>query len=136
MIIDGKKIAKQILDEVKSEVAKLSFQPVFCDILVGEDPASAQYVRMKGKRAEEAGFKFRNAEFPSSITTEQLMGEIKKISSEPNMRGLIVQLPLPQSIDKQAVLDAIDPAIDVDCTGKVNTDLFYQGKAYVEFPTA
>ena len=52
------------------------------------------------------------------------------------MCGLIVQLPLPEHLDRQAVLDAIDPKIDVDCTGKINTDLFYHGKAYVEFPTA
>lgn len=136
MILDGKKIAAEILEKVKSEVSKLSFQPVFCDVLVGDDPASQQYVRMKGKTAEKVGIKFRNAEYPASIGTQELIAEIKKIGQEPNICGLIVQLPLPQSIDKQAVLDAIDPKIDVDCTGQVNTDLFYEGKAYVEFPTA
>lgn len=136
MIIDGKKIAAEILDKVKSGVSKLSFQPIFCDVLVGSDPASQQYVRMKGKTAEKVGIKFRSAEYPESITTLELINEIKKIGREPDICGLIVQLPLPQSIDKQAVLDAIDPKIDVDCTGKVNTDLFYGGKAYVEFPTA
>jgi len=135
-IIDGRKIAGQLLEEVKSEVSKLSFQPVFCDILVGDDPASAQYVRMKAKAAERVGIKFREANYPSAITADDLITEIKNIGREQNMRGLIVQLPLPASIDKQKVLDAIEPKIDVDCTGKVNTDLFYQGKAYVEFPTA
>lgn len=136
IILDGRKIAQSILDQVKSEVQKLPFQPVFCDILVGEDPASSQYVRMKAKTAEKVGMKFRGANFPSSITTEQLVVEIKKINAEKNLCGLIVQLPLPAHLDKQAVLDAIDPKIDVDCTGKVNTELFYLGKAYVEFPTA
>jgi methylenetetrahydrofolate dehydrogenase (NADP+)/methenyltetrahydrofolate cyclohydrolase len=136
MLIDGKKIAAEILENVKLEVAKLPFKPVFCDCLVGEDPASKQYVGMKQKAAERMGFKFRPANYPSDISTEQLIAEIKKISQEPNMCGLIVQLPLPATIDKQAVLDAIDPKIDVDCTGEVNTNLFYQGKAYVEFPTA
>ncbi len=136
MVIDGKKIADEILEGVKSEVAKLSFQPVFCDVLVGEDAASAQYVKMKGRRAEKLGIKFRQADFPSSITTQDLISEIKNIGAEPNMCGLIVQLPLPANLDKQKVLDAIDPKIDVDSTGKVNTDLFYQGRAYVEFPTA
>lgn len=136
MLIDGKKIATEILDKVKIEVSKLTFQPVFCDVLVGGDPASKQYVGMKAKAAERLGFKFRPANYPSDISTEHLISEIKKISQEPNMCGLIVQLPLPPSIDKQAVLDAIDPKIDVDCTGKINTDLFYSGKAYVEFPTA
>jgi methylenetetrahydrofolate dehydrogenase (NADP+)/methenyltetrahydrofolate cyclohydrolase len=136
MILDGRKIAQSILEQVKSEVAKLPFQPVFCDVLVGDDPASKQYVGMKGRTAEKVGMKFRSANYPASITTAGLIAEIKKISQEPNMCGLIVQLPLPLSIDKQAVLDAIDPKIDVDCTGRINTELFYRGKAYVEFPTA
>ncbi len=136
MILDGKKIAVEILAKVKSEVAKLSFQPVFCDVLVGGDPASAQYVKMKGRMAEKLGIKFKNAHFPESISTENLVAEIKKINQEPNICGLIVQLPLPSAIDKQAVLDAIESKIDVDCTGKVNMDLFYTGHAYVINPTA
>ncbi len=135
-ILDGRKIAADILDEVKLEVGKLPFQPVFCDVLVGGDPASAQYVKMKGGTAEKVGIKFRTANYPENISTNDLVAEIQKIGREQSMRGLIVQLPLPPSIDRQAVLDAIDPKIDVDCTGSVNTDLFYAGKAYVEFPTA
>ena len=135
-IIDGRKIAKRIQDEIKIEVAKLPFTPVFCDVLVGDDPASKQYVGMKAKMAERLGFKFRGAGFPADISTTDLISEIKKISQEHNMCGLIVQLPLPEGFDKQAILDSIDPKIDVDCTGKVNTDLFYAGQAYVEFPTA
>lgn len=135
-IIDGRKIAGGILREIKTGVTELGFVPVFCDVLVGEDPASKQYVGMKQKAAEKMGFKFRPANYPSDISTDKLIAEIKTISREPNMCGLIVQLPLPLSIDKQAVLDSIDPRIDVDCTGKINTDLFYAGKAYVEFPTA
>jgi methylenetetrahydrofolate dehydrogenase (NADP+) / methenyltetrahydrofolate cyclohydrolase len=135
-LLDGRKIAARILEQVKLGVGKLLFQPVFCDVLVGDDPASKQYVAMKGRTAEKVGIKFRNADYPSTITTQDLIAEIKKIGQEPNMCGLIVQLPLPSSLDKQAVLDAINPKIDVDCTGKVNTDLFYQGKAYVQFPTA
>lgn len=136
MLLDGKQIAQSILDDIKVQVAQLPFQPVFCDVLVGEDPASAQYVKMKARAAERVGIKFRSADYPATITTEQLVSEIKNIGQEPNICGLIVQLPLPPSLDKQAVLDAIEPSIDVDATGKVNTDLFYAGKAYVEFPTA
>jgi len=136
MLLDGKLIAQNILDGVKTEVGKLSFQPVFCDVLVGDDPASAQYVKMKARMAEKIGIKFRSANYPASITTEELIAEIKKIGQEPNICGLIVQLPLPASLHKQAVLDSIEPSIDVDATGKVNTELFYNGKAYVDFPTA
>lgn len=136
MILDGKQIATKILDEVKSEVAKLSFQPVFCDVLVGDDPASVQYVKMKAEAAEKVGMKFLNANFPDSITTEQLTAEIKKINLTPHLCGLIIQLPLPEHVNKAEALNAIDPKIDVDCTGEINTRLFYSGKAYVEFPTA
>lgn len=136
MLLDGRQIAQEILDYVKTEIAKLPFKPVFCDVLVGEDPASAQYVKMKGKTAEKVGISFRSANFPSSISTEELIAEIKKISIEPNMKGLIVQLPLPAGLEKDKILNAIDPKIDVDSTGQVNTDLFYQGKPYVVFPTA
>lgn len=136
MLIDGKKIAAGILNEIKIKVSELSFQPVFCDVLVGGDPASKQYVGMKARAAEKLGFRFRTADYLASITTDRLISEIKKIGKEPNMCGMIVQLPLPAHLDKQAVLDSIDPKIDVDCTGKVNTDLFYAGIAYVEFPTA
>lgn len=136
MLIDGKKIAGQIREEIKSQIINLPFVPVFCDVLVGDDPASKQYVAMKAKAAENLGFRFRPATYPASITTGKLIAEIKKISQEPNMCGLIVQLPLPVDIDKQAVLDSIDQRIDVDCTGKANTELFYAGKPYLEFPTA
>ncbi len=136
MVIDGKKIAEEILERIKKEVAALPFQPAFSDVLVGDDPVSAQYVRMKAKTAERVGFKFRNAHFPGDIDTQKLIEEISKIGAEPELCGLIVQLPLPPSIEKQAVLDAIDPSIDVDCTGKTNMDLFYSGKAYMTFPTA
>lgn len=136
ILIDGRKLSRQILDNIKIEVPKLPFKPVFCDILVGNDPASAQYVRMKANKAEKVGFKFRQADFPADIKTADLVEEIKKIGSEPNMCGLITQLPLPPSLDKSAVLNAIDPAIDVDCIGRVNSERFYSGRPYIIFPTA
>jgi methylenetetrahydrofolate dehydrogenase (NADP+)/methenyltetrahydrofolate cyclohydrolase len=135
-IIDGNEVARKISDEIKREVAALDFKPVFCDVLVGEDAASRQYVDMKAKAALNLGFEFRPANYAPGIATAQLIAEIKKISQEPNMCGMIVQLPLPGSLDRQAVLDAIDPKIDVDCTGKINSELFYSGKANMVFPTA
>ncbi len=136
MVIDGKKIAAEILSEVQMEVKKLSFTPIFCDILVGDDPASVQYVRVKAETAEKVGIKFLNANFPGSITTEELLEEIKKINLTPNLCGLIIQLPLPAQIEKTRVLNAIDPTIDVDCTGEKNSGMFYSGQGYLEFPTA
>lgn len=135
-IIDGKKLRDEILTEIKREVTALSFQPVFCDVLVGEDPASRQYVEMKKRSAESVSIAFHKANFPAGITTGDLIKEIKKINKVENMCGIIIQLPLPGHIDRQAVLDAIDPKLDVDCLGKVASEKFYKGNTEVGFPTA
>lgn len=135
-LIDGRKIAQETLNDLKAAVNKLSFQPVFCDVLVGEDKASAQYVRMKGATAEKIGLKFRSANYASSISQQQLISEIKKISGEPNMCGLIVQLPLPKNLPRQEILDAIPPEIDVDCMSSENLKNFYQGNIKFTPPTA
>ena len=135
-IIDGKKLSGEILEKVKQEVALLNFFPVFCDVLVGDDPSSAQYVRMKKKKAESVGIKFHNANFPATITTEELVKEIKILNRLPNMCGIIIQLPLPLHLDKRVVLDAIDSHLDVDCLGAVASENFYKGSTDLGFPTA
>lgn len=126
--IDGKKIRDNILEKIKKEVMLLLFQPVFCDVLVGDNQASIKYVQMKGRMAEAVGISFYQANFSVSITTEELVEEIKKLNKVPNMCGIIIQLPLPVHIDKQAVLDSIDPRLDVDCLGKTKSDSFYNSK--------
>ena len=135
-IIDGRKIASEIIANLKSEVDALPFQPVFCDILVGEDAVSAQYVNLKAKKAREAGMDFLNANFKAEISTEELMGEIKKLNSIPKMSGLIVQLPLPAALDRRKILDSIDSVIDVDCMGSQRSEEFYAGNLEIVPPTA
>lgn len=135
-IINGRKIKEEILDEVKKEVEKLSFSPLFCDVLVGNDEVSASYVRLKGKTAEEVGIKFRTAEFSESITTEELIEEIENLNRVPHMCGIIVQLPLPSHIDRKKILDAISPELDVDCLGQINTENFYNNEGKISYPTA
>ncbi len=135
-IIDGKKIRNKILISIKKEVASLPFQPIFCDVLVGNDKASAQYVQMKKNRAEEVGIKFHSANFPETIKTEDLIKEIKKLNKVEHMCGIIVQLPLPESIDTRAILNTIDSNLDVDCLGKVASEKFYGGLTSVCPPAA
>ena len=85
-IIDGKKLRDEILEKVKKEVSLLSFQPVFCDVLVGDDPASKQYVQMKANTAEKIGIHFHYASFKATITTEELVKEIKTLNIKiPNL---------------------------------------------------
>src|SRR3989338_6828043 len=135
-LIDGKKLRDDILATIQSEVATLSFTPIFCDVLVGENPVSIQYVEMKAKTAESIGVKFHQADFSSDITTEELVNEIINLNEIPNMCGIIVQLPLPEHLSKQVILDAIEPELDVDCLGTEASEKFYQGENHVGFPTA
>lgn len=135
-MIDGSEIAKHILLKLRSEVKRLYFTPLFCDVLVGADPVSASFVKIKGKKAEEIGLKFELVELPVDVTTEDLVARLKKIQQDPFLSGLIVQLPLPEGIDKSVVLNAIDPRVDVDCLGGENTRKFYEGRAKMVPPTA
>ena len=119
-IVMGKAIAQKILDELKAEVGKLSFQPVFCDVLVGDDPVSRSYVNTKARAAEQIGLRFDMLQVPQNITTEELIAKLKSIQSNPLLAGLIIQLPLPEHLDKLKILNAIDRSVDVDC---LNLDL-------------
>jgi len=135
-IIDGRKIKDEILKEIKEEVLSLPFSPIFCDILVGGDPVSASYVRMKSKAAESVEIKFRTVEFKDDATTEELIEEIENLNNVPCMCGIIVQLPLPLHVDKKRVLDAIRPSLDVDCLGTINSENFYNNNGELGYPTA
>lgn len=135
-IINGRKIRNEILEQVRTGVQSLPFQPVFCDVLVGDDSASEQYVRMKSRNAESVGIHFHNAQFPTTITTRELVEEIHKLNKIPNMCGLIVQLPLPKHLDKDEILNAIDPSIDVDCLGQEASNIFYNKSTNLAYPTA
>jgi len=136
IIIDGRKLRDEILVKIKKQAVSLSFQPIFCDVLVGNDPVSVQYVNMKAKTAESAGIKFHRADFPETISAKKLISEIKKLNEVPNMCGIIVQLPLPESLDSRQILDAIDSRLDVDCLGTIASEKFYNGEINLGFPTA
>ncbi len=135
-IIDGKKLRDSILEKVKVEIKALPFQPVFCDVLVGSDPVSTQYVNMKAKYAESTGIHFHHANFNDDISTEALIEEIKKLNQLENICGLIVQLPLPKHLDVKKVLDAVSSSIDVDCLGQETSEAFYKGENVPGYPTA
>jgi 5,10-methylene-tetrahydrofolate dehydrogenase/methenyl tetrahydrofolate cyclohydrolase len=135
-IIDGRKIKDEMLEEIKKEVLSLPFSPIFCDILVGGDPVSASYVRIKSKLAEQVDIKFRTVEFPVNIKMEEIISEIENLNRVPHMCGIIIQLPLPENLDKKIILDTITPALDVDCLGTLNSDKFYNNEGQMKYPTA
>lgn len=136
-ILDGRKIAKEILDEIKIEIEKLSFKPVFCDILIGDDIVSRQYVKMKAKMAESVGMTFYDAFFNKEIEEEKLISEINNLNNIENICGIIVQLPVPDNLNKRNILDAILPEFDVDSLGSLRSKKFYEeNDLSLVFPTA
>ena len=120
MILDGKKIANELLDSVKSEILKEDLAtknltlPCLAVILVGDNPASLQYIKMKRKRAEEVGMNFLLKNFDADISEAELLQEITALANNPKIAGLIVQMPLPKHIDEEKVIAAIPPHKDVD----------------------
>ncbi len=135
-IIDGKKIANEFLTQLKAEILQLPFRPLFCDVLVGGDAVSESYVRIKGRAAESIGMDFKVVKFSETILENDLISELKKINQLPNICGLIIQLPLPDSLNRERVLNVIDANLDVDAVGSQNNLLFYQNNPKFILPTA
>lgn len=136
VLIDGKKIAQEILDTVQERVKTLSFVPVFCDVVVGDDPVILSYVKAKGRAAESVGIKFIELRLSGEITEAELVERVREIQKTEHLSGLIVQLPLPSHISSSVVLNTIDPRLDVDCLGAENVDAFYKGEDALVPPTA
>lgn len=114
MIINGKEIANKLLDKVKENVAKMETKPHLAVVLVGKDPASKIYVNNKQKAAEKVGINSTIIEFDSSITEDILLDKIIELNNDSNITGILVQLPLPNHIDKNKVVTAISSKKDVD----------------------
>src|SRR5271169_2002253 len=117
-LIDGKARADRLVADVAAAAAKLKVEtgivPGLCAVLVGEDPASQVYVRNKGKAATAAGIQSFQETLPATISDAELLALIARLNADDRVDGILVQLPLPKHIDPQRVIDAIDPAKDVD----------------------
>ncbi|MEJ2634142.1 MAG: bifunctional methylenetetrahydrofolate dehydrogenase/methenyltetrahydrofolate cyclohydrolase FolD [Calditrichia bacterium] len=115
-IIDGKVVAAGIREEVAQEVEQLPRKkPGLAVILVGNDPASQVYVRMKGKACEQVGIHSITDRLPTEITESDLLKKVDDYNNDPKYHGLLVQLPLPSHIDSQKIIEAVNPRKDVDC---------------------
>ena len=118
ILLDGKKVALDTEEKLKQRVNNLrekkGFVPILATILVGDDPASATYVKMKGNACERIGMKSTKIELPSSTTTEQLLAEISKLNADKEVHGILLQHPVPEQIDERLCFDAIDAKKDVD----------------------
>ncbi len=123
-LIDGKKISKEVRDEIALEVSKLIASghraPHLAAILVGNDGGSESYVAGKMKACEEVGFKSTLVRFDTSVTEEELLAKVKEFNEDAGLDGFIVQLPLPKHISEDKVNNTIDPKKDVDGFHPVN----------------
>jgi methylenetetrahydrofolate dehydrogenase (NADP+)/methenyltetrahydrofolate cyclohydrolase len=122
-ILDGTSLAKVIREEVAADVSRLRSQgrtPGLAAVLVGEDPASAVYVRSKGKACEEAGMHSVTIRLPVETAESELLDTVDRLNADPKINGILVQLPLPKHINSEKVLRRINPAKDVDGFHPVN----------------
>jgi methylenetetrahydrofolate dehydrogenase (NADP+) / methenyltetrahydrofolate cyclohydrolase len=127
-LIDGKTVARQIEETVAASIAQLGYRPGLTAIRVGNDPASEIYVRNKAKKAEELGLRGEQRILPESTTEVQLLAEVRRLNADPQVDGILVQLPLPKHIDSRKVIDAIDPAKDVDGFHPMNVGGLHLGR--------
>jgi methylenetetrahydrofolate dehydrogenase (NADP+) / methenyltetrahydrofolate cyclohydrolase len=119
LVLDGKALAAQTEDELRRRVEQLKQKsggktPILATILVGDDPASATYVKMKGNACRRIGMDSLAVELPAATTTEQLLQKIEELNADPNVHGILLQHPVPAQIDERACFDAIALHKDVD----------------------
>ncbi|MDR3528403.1 MAG: bifunctional methylenetetrahydrofolate dehydrogenase/methenyltetrahydrofolate cyclohydrolase FolD [Rhizomicrobium sp.] len=132
-MIDGKLHAAALKAKIAVATAGLKAEhgliPGLATVLVGEDPASEVYVRNKNKTAEALGFKSVHHHLPASASEAEVLALVEALNADASVHGILVQLPLPKQIREQAVLDALDPAKDVDALTPTNAGLLLSGRA-------
>jgi methylenetetrahydrofolate dehydrogenase (NADP+)/methenyltetrahydrofolate cyclohydrolase len=135
VVLDGKAVATRVRAEVKGRAAEFTRTrgrpPGLAVVRVGSDPASAIYVRNKRLACEEAGIKSFAFDLPDSVSRESLRARIGALNSDPQVDGILVQLPLPAGLDTNEIMDLVDPAKDVDGFHPYNTGLLAQKRPFL-----
>jgi methylenetetrahydrofolate dehydrogenase (NADP+)/methenyltetrahydrofolate cyclohydrolase len=135
-IIDGKASAARLREKIAATTAALKathgIVPGLATVLVGNDPASEVYVRNNRKTAEALGFKTVHVGLPADTSHETLHAKVRELNQDGSVHGILVQLPLPKHLDENAVLDALDPAKDVDALTPTNAGLLLSGRAILK----
>mgnify|MGYP006277590159 CR=1 FL=1 len=137
-IIDGKQVANTIRTQLQGEIEQLQAQhqvtPGLAAVLVGDDPASHVYVNMKEKACAKIGIYSRKIEKPAEVSQDELLGLIDELNNDEQIHGILVQLPLPDHIDQDTVLNAVDPHKDVDGFHPMNLGMMMSAKYWDELP--
>jgi methylenetetrahydrofolate dehydrogenase (NADP+) / methenyltetrahydrofolate cyclohydrolase len=133
-VIDGKAVAARIRERVRGEVESLPEPPGLATILVGDDPASAVYVRMKRADSAEVGIESFHHEPGSDVSQDELADLIRSLNADERVHGILLQLPLPAHLDQDALISLIDPAKDVDGLTPANAGLLVQSREEAIIP--
>lgn len=127
-LIDGKAVAAQVRERVREQVAELATPPGLATILVGDDPASAVYVRMKREDSAEVGIESFHHEPGGDVSQEELTALIESLNADERVHGILLQLPLPDHLDQDPLIALIDPAKDVDGLTPISAGMLVQGR--------
>jgi len=128
-VVDGKGLSQTLRAEVRERVLKLEGgTPGLAAVLVGEDPASRVYVRNKRRACEKAGLRSVQVDLPDDVSESDLLAEVERLNADPEIHGILVQLPLPDGIDPARVASTVDPAKDVDGLHPRNVGLLVAGQ--------
>jgi len=126
-VIDGNEIASRVREEVASEVESLKRTPKLVAVLMSDDPASETYVRMKREAADEVGMDNETVRIDPDASEEELLSTIENLNNDPEVDGILVQLPLPDHVDEGSALEAVTPEKDVDGFHPLNKGLLLEG---------
>ncbi|MFH1620947.1 MAG: bifunctional 5,10-methylenetetrahydrofolate dehydrogenase/5,10-methenyltetrahydrofolate cyclohydrolase [Patescibacteria group bacterium] len=129
--IDGRALSAKIREDIKELIKNTNISPKLAVLLVGGDPASHLYVSLKEKAAAEVGIQTTEKKLPASVTTEELISIIEPWNNDPEINGILVQLPLPQGIDEDAVIAAMDPKKDADGFHPENIKALLEGRGHI-----
>src|SRR5579863_1955529 len=132
-IMDGREVSRRLRPELEHYTRELRERhhraPALAAVLVGDDPASRQYVRNKRHFAEELGFESRMVTMSAeAASTKRLLEEVAHLNADPSVAGILLQLPMPDKVDVFTLFDAIDPSKDVDAVGAANVSDFYRAQ--------
>jgi methylenetetrahydrofolate dehydrogenase (NADP+)/methenyltetrahydrofolate cyclohydrolase len=128
MILDGKKIAEMRQKILKEEIGSSGLSPRLATVIVGSDPASQMYIRMKHRACEQVGIGSSGIELPKDATTGQVLEAVTQLNNDDDIHGILVQLPLPKYVDSERVIAAVRPDKDVDGFNPVNLGLLFSGR--------
>jgi len=134
-LLGGKKLADKILDELKIEISKLDARIRLAIVLVGEDPSSFAYVNQKKKIGKKIGVDVKIYKYSNDISTRKLREKINKLNKLARVKGIIVQLPLPNHINTESILDTVKPKKDVDVLGRESMGRLIKNKSKILPPT-